>query len=243
MVWIPICAAAVSAMVSLLGVRNHMHHMHHKHLSMHLDQLESRVKIFGELYLSLLLSRQIYMDFTSIEGYEYPKDFDEMVRDIEDEPLSQTAIRYRALMGAVLGPIQMQIIDLISSNLIIFECNQQLKKAVLSYVYMASSYKMIFSRWEQRNFNIHFSSRRFPEDLIETLENEYNNAKEEIEYILNTRMKVSRRSKRIAAKLIKNSAGKGGDGGAAGNGDSKRRKEKAGSDSGAGASESAKRKS
>lgn len=109
---------------------------------------------------------------------------------IDSRPDSGIAKRYRTLMTDVLGPIQLEVLELISNNesLIQIDEDDGLHELLLDYMLMASSYRLIFARWKAGDFTMHFSHRRsenrpsdifyasyhsrFPPDLIESLRHE-----------------------------------------------------------------------
>lgn len=66
-------------------------------------------------------------------------------------------------MTDVLGPIQLQIIELIADNesLLQSEDDDSLYHQLLEYLLMASSYKVIFARWKLSDYSMHFSHRRY----------------------------------------------------------------------------------
>jgi hypothetical protein len=77
------------------------------------------------------------------------------------------------MMKDVLGPIQLECLDLIMNKKWLFKTDGAMADLLLEYMLMASSYKIIFLRWENGDYNVQFSRRRFPPELIECLQNEY----------------------------------------------------------------------
>lgn len=136
-------------------------------------QLERQANLFGLLWSRMLISRQMFVDFSAMEGFQYPEDFVLLVEAIDLDHDSPLAIRYRTLMKEVLGPIQHECLELIMNQKLLFAVDGELSDFLLEYMLMSSSYKIIFSRWDTGDFSIHFSPRRFPPDLIDNLQKEY----------------------------------------------------------------------
>lgn len=138
-----------------------------------LQQLEDQANFYGRLWSRMLISRQMFEDFSAMEGYKYPEDFVLLGEAINEDRQSDLAQRYRYLMKDVLGPIQQECLELIMNKRLLFTHNSRLAEYLLEYMLMASSYKVIFSRWNSGDFSIHFSSNRFPPELIEHIHMEY----------------------------------------------------------------------
>ena len=136
-------------------------------------QLEGQANLYGRLWGRMLISRQMFVDFSAMEGFQYPEDFVLLVEAIDLDHNSPLAIRYRTLMKEVLGPIQHECLELIMNQKLLFAIDGELSEFLLEYMLMSSSYKIIFSRWDTGDYSIHFSPRRFPPDLIDNLQNEY----------------------------------------------------------------------
>jgi hypothetical protein len=139
-----------------------------------LERIDRQVNLFGSLFGKLMCSRHIFIEFARLEGYAYPEDFMSLVDAIESKPESSISKRYRSLMSDVLGPIQLEILELIEKNESLFNSDESegMLDLLLDYMLMASSYKVIFARWRLGDYSIHFSHRRFPPELIETLRHE-----------------------------------------------------------------------
>lgn len=136
-------------------------------------QLEEHANLCGRLWGRMLISRQMFVDFSAMEGFQYPEDFVLLVEAIDLDHNSDLAVRYRTLMRDVLGPIQHECLELIMNKKWLFTTEGELSDFLLEYMLMSSSYKIIFSRWDTGDFSIHFSPRRFPPDLIDNLHREY----------------------------------------------------------------------
>lgn len=82
---------------------------------------------------------------------------------IETQSNSSLARKYRSFMTDVLGPLQLDVLDLIAKNEAYLQNNEfdHLFDLLVDYVLMASSYKLIFARWKMNDFTIQFSSRRY----------------------------------------------------------------------------------
>ena len=138
-----------------------------------ISQLEEQANIYGRLWGRMLISRQMFMDFSSMEGFQYPEDFVLLVEAIDADHSSPLAVRYRTLMKEVLGPIQHECLELIMDKRAMLATNAELSDLLLEYMLMSSCYKIIFSRWDTGDYTIHFSQRRFPPELIDNLQEEY----------------------------------------------------------------------
>jgi hypothetical protein len=138
-----------------------------------MGQLEDQANLYGRLWSRMLVSRQMFEDFSAMEGYKYPEDFVLLTETIDENRRSDLAQRYRYLMKDVLGPIQQECLELIMNKRLLFTHNNILAEYLLEYMLMASSYKVIFSRWDSGDFLIHFSSTRFPPELIDHIHMEY----------------------------------------------------------------------
>jgi hypothetical protein len=149
-----------------------------------LPKISAQADLYGRLWGRMLISRQMFIDFASMEGFQYPEDFILLVDAIDSERESPLAIRYRTLMKEVMGPIQQECLDIITNNFYLFTSEGELSEFLLEYMLMASSYKIIFSRWDTGNFDVHFSSRRFPPELIDNLQMEYFESKRTVEEIV-----------------------------------------------------------
>ena len=136
-------------------------------------QLEEQVNLYGRLWGRMLISRQMFVDFSAMEGFQYPEDFVLLVEAIDLDHNSYLAVRYRTLMKEVLGPIQHECLEMIMNKKWLFAVDGDLSDYLLEYMLMSSSYKIIFSRWDTGDYSIHFSPRRFPPDLIDNLQKEY----------------------------------------------------------------------
>ena len=136
-------------------------------------QLEEQVNLYGRLWGRMLISRQMFVDFSAMEGFQYPEDFVLLVEAIDLDHNSYLAVRYRTLMKEVLGPIQHECLEMIMNKKWLFAIEGDLSDYLLEYMLMSSSYKIIFSRWDTGDYSIHFSPRRFPPDLIDNLQKEY----------------------------------------------------------------------
>ena len=135
--------------------------------------LEEQANLYGRLWGRMLISRQMFVDLSTIEGFQYTEDFVLLVESIDADQDSQLAIRYRTLMKEVLGPIQHECLQLIMDKKWLFVADGDLSDFLLEYMLFSSSYKIIFSRWETGDYSINFSQRRFPPDLIDNLQREY----------------------------------------------------------------------
>ena len=135
-----------------------------------LDRIERQVNLYGHLFSSLLCSRHMYVEFARLEGFSYPEDFMSFVDAIDSRPDSGIAKRYRTLMTDVLGPIQLEILELISCNESLIQADEDdgLYDLLLDYRLMASSYRLIFSRWRTGDFSIHFSHWRSEKANVHT---------------------------------------------------------------------------
>lgn len=151
-----------------------------------LPKIEAQADLYGRLWGRMLISRQMFIDFASMEGFQYPDEFLLLVEEIDRERESPLAIRYRTLMKEVMGPIQQECLDLIMNKKWLFTSEGELSEFLLEYMLMASSYKIIFSRWDTGNFDVHFSSRRFPPELIDHLQTEYYDAKRKVEDLMSS---------------------------------------------------------
>ena len=105
----------------------------------------------------------MYVEFARLEGFSYPEDFMAFVDAIDSRPDSGIAKRYRTMMTDVLGPIQLEVLELVSNNesLLQADDDDSLYELLLDYMLMASSYRLIFARWKAGDFSMHFSHRRF----------------------------------------------------------------------------------
>ena len=138
-----------------------------------INRLEAQADLYGRLWGRMLISRQMFMDFATMEGFQYPDDFVLLVDAIDGDCESPLAVRYRTVMKDLLGPIQHDCLELIMNKKWMFQSEGELSESLLDYMLMASSYKIIFSRWSTGDHSLHFSSRRFPPDLIDCLQKEY----------------------------------------------------------------------
>ena len=136
------------------------------------------------LWGRMLISRQMFIDFAAMEGFQYPEDFVLLVEAIDGDRESPLAVRYRKLMMDVMGPIQHECQELIMNKKWLFTSEGELSEYLIEYMLMVNSYKIIFSRWETGNYDVHFSSRRFPPELIETLQQQYLDAKQRVDEVM-----------------------------------------------------------
>ena len=86
------------------------------------------------------------------------------------------------MMREVLGPIQAECLDTIINNyslLTISSHSAVLSEQLSEYVLLAAGYRVIYSRWDSGDVGINFSKRRFPPELISSLESEYRYCKTE----------------------------------------------------------------
>ena len=138
-----------------------------------IENLEERADLYGRLWGRMLISRQMFIDFAALEGFQYPEDFVLLVEAIDNDRESHLALRYRSIMREVLGPIQNECLEMIMNKKWLFRSDDDLSEFLLEYMLMASSYKVLFSRWETGDYSVHFSSRPFPPELIDSLQKEY----------------------------------------------------------------------
>ena len=151
------------------------HPFHHSHTTIYYHE-----RLWGRM----LISRQMFIDFAAMEGFQYPEDFVLLVEAIDGDRESPLAVRYRKLMMDVMGPIQHECQELIMNKKWLFTSEGELSEYLLEYMLMVNSYKIIFSRWETGNYDVHFSSRRFPPELIETLQQQYLDAKQRVDEVM-----------------------------------------------------------
>lgn len=167
--WIAISVIVFASLQAL----QHLQHVKLENRTKHISLLEEQANLYGRLWGRMLISRQMFVDFSIIEGYQYPEDFVLLVESIDADHESQLAIRYRTLMKEVLGPIQNECLQLIMDKKWLFVADVDLSEFLLEYMLFSSSYKIIFSRWDTGDYSINFSQRRFPPDLIDSLQREY----------------------------------------------------------------------
>jgi hypothetical protein len=130
-----------------------------------LPKLEQQADLYGRLWSRMLVSRQIFIDFAALEGYQYPDEFVLLVEAIDGDRDGPLAVRYRKLMNEVLGPIQHECLELIMNKKWLVAADGDMPEFLLEYMTMSASYKIIFSRWDSGDFTVHFSSRRFPPEV------------------------------------------------------------------------------
>jgi hypothetical protein len=167
--WIAISVIVFASLQAL----QHLQHIKLENRTKQISLLEEQANLYGRLWGRMLISRQMFVDFSLIEGFQYPEDFVLLVESIDADHESQLAIRYRTLMKEVLGPIQHECLQLIMDKKWLFAADVDLSEFLLEYMLFSSSYKIIFSRWDTGDYSINFSQRRFPPDLIDSLQREY----------------------------------------------------------------------
>ena len=160
------------------------HLVHSPSLLLQFSSLISHIYFHDRLWGRMLISRQMFIDFAAMEGFQYPEDFVLLVEAIDGDRESPLAVRYRKLMMDVMGPIQHECQELIMNKKWLFTSEGELSEYLLEYMLMVNSYKIIFSRWETGNYDVHFSSRRFPPELIETLQQQYLDAKQRVDEVM-----------------------------------------------------------
>ena len=162
------------------GLRR-VHDTRHQ-IAMHvLPTVEQQADLYGRLWSRMLISRQIFIDFAAMEGYDYPDEFVLLVEAIDGDRDGPLAVRYRKLMNEVLGPIQNECLELIMNKKWLVAADGDMPEFLLEYMLMASSYKIIFSRWDSGDYHVHFSSRRFPPELIDQLHQAFLGAKRQVD--------------------------------------------------------------
>lgn len=166
--------AAISLIVFVgLQAVHHIQQVRLDNRNKQISRLEQQADLYGRLWGRMLISRQMFIDFTAMEGFQYPEDFVLLVEAIDADPGSPLAVRYRSLMKEVLGPIQHECLELIMDKRCLFAADGELSDFLVEYMLMSSGYKIIFSRWDTGDYSIHFSQRRFPPELIDNLQNEF----------------------------------------------------------------------
>lgn len=136
-------------------------------------RLDRQLELYGGLWARLYTSRQIFIDFVQMEGFHYPEELSIFKEAIDTQPNSAVAKRYRTIMQNILGPNQIETIDMAISSFSLLRDGKCLPELLLEYFAMVNNYKIIISRWESNDFSLHFSSRKFPHDLLEYLEQEF----------------------------------------------------------------------
>ena len=167
--WVALSVVIVASLQAL----QHFQHVKLENRTKQISLLEEQANLYGRLWGRMLISRQMFVDFSIIEGFQYPEDFVLLVESIDADQDSQLAIRYRTLMKEVLGPIQHECLQLIMDKKWLFVADGDLSDFLLEYMLFSSSYKIIFSRWDTHDYSINFSQRRFPPELIDNLQREY----------------------------------------------------------------------
>jgi hypothetical protein len=172
MIWIPILGIP-AIIIHIIGFN------HHRNMEK-LARLDKQINFLGSLHSRLICSRHMFVEFARLEGFQYPHDFLLFVDAIESKPNSTISRRYRNMMMDVLGPMQLEILDLIADNESLTQPDEEgeIVELLMEYTLFASTYKLIFTRWKQNDFSIHFSDRRFPPDLIDVIHIELLKVKE-----------------------------------------------------------------
>lgn len=138
-----------------------------------LHRIDRQLELYGGVWARLYTSNQMFVDFTRMEGFNYPEELSSFKEAVDSAPQSLTSKRYRVVMKDILGPLQQETIDMIANNFALMREGSGLVYLFLDYLAFVNSYKVLFSRWDSGDYSAHFSSRRFPSELLDCLEKEY----------------------------------------------------------------------
>lgn len=120
---------------------------HHENVKIGLNnifRIDRELEYLNSVLIWVLSSRQIFVDFCSMEGYTYPEEFPVLVEAIDAEPFSPLAIRYRSVMKEILIPMQNLVVEkIVSKNYLLNDDDkdESLSRLVSDFVELASNYR------------------------------------------------------------------------------------------------------
>ena len=150
--------------------------------------LQKKLKLIDEKLNNFYLPLKNKLEESNLLFLEYKKRYSnsKIIKSIEKSIITPEILRWQRYMLSVFQPIHIKMQNIIfSKKHLALEKNELLSKKLEELSKHIAQYQIIFSQWRDNDFSEHFSITKFPNDLIEYINEDIKLLKKEKQNLIN----------------------------------------------------------